>query len=375
MRSSPRPTPSSRRPAISTYPVAKEDVALVVASDVPASATSRPRCVEGAGPLLESVRLFDVYTGEQVGEGSKSLAFALRFRAPDRTLTVDEVGAARDAAVAAAAAGARGGPALVKALVTGVTRGIGRSLVEHLVADGWDVAAVARDEAALGALAAAWDGRVTPYAADVTDGPRLAEVAAQVGDLDLVVANAGALLGAGAVWESDPDSWWRGVEVNLRGVYLTLHAVLPRMIARGSGRIVVLASGIGTGPSPYDSGYGASKAAVLHLASTVEAELAGSGVHVFPVSPGMVRTDMTRFPDELTRHLPEMADIPDDRFTPVELVLRLVDEIGTGRLDALAGRFVHARDDRDRLLAEVDPADPRPRTLRLAPAWLGDPRG
>ena len=207
----------------------------------------------------------------------------------------------------------------MKALVTGVTRGIGRSLVEHLVADGWDVAAVARDEAALGALAAAWDGRVTPYAADVTDGPRLAEVAAQVGDLDLVVANAGALLGAGAVWESDPDSWWRGVEVNLRGVYLTLHAVLPRMIARGSGRIVVLASGIGTGPSPYDSGYGASKAAVLHLASTVEAELAGSGVHVFPVSPGMVRTDMTRFPDELTRHLPEMADIPDDRFTPVEL--------------------------------------------------------
>ena len=58
----------------------------------------------GAGDLLESVRLFDVYTGPQVGEGHKSLAFALRFRAPDRTLTESETGAARDAAVAAAAA-------------------------------------------------------------------------------------------------------------------------------------------------------------------------------------------------------------------------------------------------------------------------------
>ena len=58
---------------------------------------------EGAGDLLESVRLFDVYTGAQVGEGRKSLAFALRFRAPDRTLTEAETGAARDAAVAVAA--------------------------------------------------------------------------------------------------------------------------------------------------------------------------------------------------------------------------------------------------------------------------------
>jgi phenylalanyl-tRNA synthetase beta chain len=90
-------------PAFSNQPLAKEDVALVVdesvaASDVEAALRS------GAGDLLESVRLFDVFTGAQVGEGRKSLAFALRFRAPDRTLTEAETGAARDAAVAAAAA-------------------------------------------------------------------------------------------------------------------------------------------------------------------------------------------------------------------------------------------------------------------------------
>lgn len=88
--------------AISAHPVAKEDVALVVDADVPA-AEVEAALRSGAGPLLESVRLFDVYVGEQIGAGQKSLAFALRFRARDRTLTDGEAAAARDAAVAAAA--------------------------------------------------------------------------------------------------------------------------------------------------------------------------------------------------------------------------------------------------------------------------------
>ncbi len=90
-------------PRLSHYPVAKEDVALVVDAAVTV-AEVEAALREGAGELLESVRLFDVYTGSQVGEGRKSLAFALRFRAPDRTLTEGEAGAARDAAVALAAA-------------------------------------------------------------------------------------------------------------------------------------------------------------------------------------------------------------------------------------------------------------------------------
>jgi phenylalanyl-tRNA synthetase beta chain len=89
-------------PIISGFPVAKEDVALIVKNDVPTAAVERALRA-GAGPLLESVWLFDVYTGPQVGEGKKSLAYALRFRAPDRTLTEAEAAEARDAAVAAAA--------------------------------------------------------------------------------------------------------------------------------------------------------------------------------------------------------------------------------------------------------------------------------
>jgi phenylalanyl-tRNA synthetase beta chain len=86
----------------SNFPLAKEDVALVVDAALP-SETVAATLREGAGELLESVRLFDVYTGEQIGAGKKSLAFALRFRATDRTLTEAETGAARDAAVALAA--------------------------------------------------------------------------------------------------------------------------------------------------------------------------------------------------------------------------------------------------------------------------------
>ncbi|MFE7623951.1 phenylalanine--tRNA ligase subunit beta [Streptomyces sp. NPDC057509] len=91
-----------RAPRISTFPVATQDVALVVGQDVPAADVERALRA-GAGELLESLRLFDVFTGEQIGEGRKSLAYALRFRAGDRTLTVDEASAARDAAVALAA--------------------------------------------------------------------------------------------------------------------------------------------------------------------------------------------------------------------------------------------------------------------------------
>ncbi len=89
-------------PVFSSFPVAKEDVALIVAEDLAAEELATT-LREGAGPLCESVRLFDVYTGPQVGEGRKSLAFALRFRAPDRTLTEKDTSVARDAAVALAA--------------------------------------------------------------------------------------------------------------------------------------------------------------------------------------------------------------------------------------------------------------------------------
>jgi phenylalanyl-tRNA synthetase beta chain len=100
--------PPAQAPELSSYPIATQDVALVVRDTVPAAEVEAALAAGAAaggdgGALLEEVRLFDIYTGEQVGEGNKSLAYRLRFRAPDRTLTDEETSAARDAAVAEAA--------------------------------------------------------------------------------------------------------------------------------------------------------------------------------------------------------------------------------------------------------------------------------
>ncbi|RJU01503.1 phenylalanine--tRNA ligase subunit beta [Arthrobacter frigidicola] len=87
---------------LSAFPASTQDVALVVGDDVPSSAVLEA-LREGAGDLLEDLSLFDVYSGPGIDEGKKSLAFALRFRAPDRTLTVEEASAARGSAIAVAA--------------------------------------------------------------------------------------------------------------------------------------------------------------------------------------------------------------------------------------------------------------------------------
>ena len=89
-------------PRVSPFPAVFQDVSLVVPARVPAAAVA-DAVREGAGELLEDIALFDVFTGPQIGEDRKSLTFALRFRAPDRTLTEDDASAARDAAVRCAA--------------------------------------------------------------------------------------------------------------------------------------------------------------------------------------------------------------------------------------------------------------------------------
>jgi phenylalanyl-tRNA synthetase beta chain len=88
-------------PRLSTYPVAKEDLALVVDASVPSMRVA-DALLRGGGPLVESVRLFDVYRGDQVPPGHASLAFSLRLRADDRTLNAEDVAQVRAAAVAEA---------------------------------------------------------------------------------------------------------------------------------------------------------------------------------------------------------------------------------------------------------------------------------
>ena len=241
------------------------------------------------------------------------------------------------------------------ALVTGGSRGLGRAAAAALTADGWAVGVTGRDAAALDDVVAAGEAALA-LPGDATDAGAVADAVARVhaelGPLDLVLANAGAFAAGGRLWETDPDTWWSDVEVNLRGPALALHAVLPAMVARGAGRVVVMGSGMGARPTPGASAYACSKAALSRLVDSVAGELAGTGVVVLTVSPGMVPTDMTHgFPEGFLELRPDLRDPAPEAWTPPEAFVALLRRIVAGELDALSGRFVHVRDDLDALLA------------------------
>lgn len=254
------------------------------------------------------------------------------------------------------------------ALVTGGSRGLGREAARALTADGWAVVVTGRDGAALDEVVAAGEAALA-LPGDATDPAAVRDAVQrthdELGPVDLLLANAGAFRAGGRLWETAPDLWWSDVEVNLRGPALALHAALPSMVERGSGRVVVMGSGMGAAPTPGASAYASSKAAVARLVDSVAEELAGTGVVVLAVSPGMVPTEMTHgFPEGFLELRPELREPAPAAWTPPERFVALLRRIAAGDLDALTGRFVHVRDDVEQALSA---ADERAGTLRVVP--------
>jgi NAD(P)-dependent dehydrogenase (short-subunit alcohol dehydrogenase family) len=226
------------------------------------------------------------------------------------------------------------------ALVTGGGRGIGANIARSLARDGWDVVAAARTRDEIERVADEIGGRAVEL--DVTSRESVDRAVAAAGTVELLVANAGAGDHA-TTWEADPEDWWRTFEINVLGVHLCCVAVIPDMLERGSGRIVITGSGASYLPGATATAYPASKAAVCRYGETLNNELEGR-IPVFVISPGLVRTAMT-----------EDAFDDDAPWTPPELAPELVRKLATGRYDALAGRYLHAEhDDVDQLLSRID---------------------
>jgi 3-oxoacyl-[acyl-carrier protein] reductase len=230
------------------------------------------------------------------------------------------------------------------ALVTGGGRGIGASIARELADAGMRVAVTARTAEQVEAVAGEIDGLAlvgdVSRGVDVEGWVRRTEE--ELGPIDLLAANAGIGGPDGATWEIPVEAWWHVLEVNVLGVHLSCRAVIPGMLGRGRGRIVVTGSGAAYLPGSDNTAYPTSKAAVCRYGETLANELAGR-IPVFFFSPGLVRTEMTgRFGDDLP-------------WTPPELAPRLVRVLASGRADALAGRYLHAEhDDIEDLIRRAD---------------------
>ena len=230
------------------------------------------------------------------------------------------------------------------ALVTGGGRGIGASIARELADAGMRVAVTGRTREQVDAVAAEIGGLgVTGDVSIQDDVERWVEATEhELGPIELLVANAGIGIGDGTTWELPVQGWWRVQQVNVLGVHLSTRAVIPRMLDRGRGRIVITGSGAAYLPGAHQTAYATSKAAVCRYGETLANELAGR-IPVFFFSPGLVRTEMTdRWGDEAP-------------WTPPELAPRLVRVLASGRADALAGRYIHAEhDDIEVLIRRAD---------------------
>jgi NADP-dependent 3-hydroxy acid dehydrogenase YdfG len=184
------------------------------------------------------------------------------------------------------------------AVVTGASSGIGAATARRLATEGYHVVLAARRASRLESLVAevtAAGGEATAVPGDVTSDADVAALAAAVagldGDLELLVNNAGGAAGSDPVEAASVADWQWMYDVNVLGTLRVTKALLPALVASGTGTVIVLSSTAGLIVYEGGAGYAAAKHAQTALAETLRLELCGRPVRVVEIDPGMVRTD------------------------------------------------------------------------------------
>lgn len=183
-----------------------------------------------------------------------------------------------------------GGSAMKKALVTGASRGIGEAIARALSKDGFKVFINYRNS---DDKAQALADEIGAYAikADVSDYKQVLSMYDEIGDINVLVCNAG-ISEYGLFSETSPEIWRRVFAVNVDGTYNCIQCALPSMIREKSGSIITMSSVWGIHGASCEAAYSASKAAVIGLTKALSKELGPSGIRVNCIAPGVIETDM-----------------------------------------------------------------------------------
>ena len=196
--------------------------------------------------------------------------------------------------------------------ITGASSGLGRALALKMAAEGWRVAASARNQdqlQAVAALASAFPGRIEAFPLDVTDRTAVQATVARIledlGPPDVVVLNAGTHKPT-PVAKLAADDFRLLVELNLMGTLHCLEAILPPLRQRRAGKIAIVASLAGYVGLPLAGAYGMTKAGLINLAEALQPELRAEGVALQIVNPGFVRTPLT---DRNPFHMPFLMEV------------------------------------------------------------------
>ena len=181
-------------------------------------------------------------------------------------------------------------------VITGASRGIGAEVARVFAAAGANVALIARSSDAIEKLATEIGTQAIALTCDVASYASVEDAIAKAketfGSVDILINNAGVIEPISHLASADPDEWGTVIDINLKGVFNGMRAVLPMMIASGGGSILTISSGAAHGPVEAWSHYCASKAAAKMLTECVHKENGADGIRAIGLSPGTVATQM-----------------------------------------------------------------------------------
>jgi NAD(P)-dependent dehydrogenase (short-subunit alcohol dehydrogenase family) len=252
------------------------------------------------------------------------------------------------------------------AIVTGGGRGFGQAIAKALAGAGAAVTVTSRTQAEVEATASeikAAGGRALGLRADVSvqaDWDRaVAETESKLGPTTLLVANAALSDPAGPVYEIDPDVWQRTLDVNVMGAVRGARAVLPGMVQRRQGRVIIVSSGAALTGAPYTSPYRVSKTALIRLAEIMALEVKDHGLSVFAIHPGVINStilDSAVRTEAGRKWVPHMAAMVESgrAFTGTEKCAACCVYLASGAADALTGRYLSATEDYEALAARAE---------------------